>query len=178
MSFLRKQGRGVMAVSAPGPRSELRSGRFQTVEGTLVFGKTSSFAGRRWNKGLGCFERTEGASSPPVDETATFSGVLKQSGEKGNLDGTLILRLAAGVKWVLCSRLFGPCSPSPSSNGHRRKRWSGRGAARKRRRESGDGSRCHPSRRACSVPSVVIERTVAAHGSRDPSSKGGGCLFS
>jgi hypothetical protein len=50
--------------------------------------------------------------------------------------GTSILAgtaAADGEKEVLCLGRLGPCSPALSSNDHRRKRWLGRSAARKRR---------------------------------------------
>lgn len=46
----------------------------------------------------------------------------------------VVLRQQAAGGEVLHSGRLGPCSPAPSSDGHRRKRWSGRGVARKRRR--------------------------------------------
>jgi len=46
-----------------------------------------------------------------------------------------VLRQQAARGRVLRSGQLGPCSPALSSNGHRRKRWSDRGVARKRRRD-------------------------------------------
>jgi len=45
----------------------------------------------------------------------------------------VVLRQQAAGGEVLRSGLFGPCNPALSFNGHRRKRWSDRGVARKRR---------------------------------------------
>jgi len=45
----------------------------------------------------------------------------------------VVLRQQAAGGKILRSGLLGPCSPALSSNGHRRKRWSDRGVARKRR---------------------------------------------
>jgi len=45
----------------------------------------------------------------------------------------VVLRQQAAGGMVPCSELLGPCSPALFSNGHRRKRWSDRGVARKRR---------------------------------------------
>jgi hypothetical protein len=42
------------------------------------------------------------------------------------------LRQQAACGRVLHSELLGSCSPASSFNGHRRKRWSGQGVARKR----------------------------------------------
>jgi len=47
----------------------------------------------------------------------------------------VILRQQAARGEVLRSGLLGPCNPALSFNGHRRKRWSDRGVARKRRRD-------------------------------------------
>jgi len=47
----------------------------------------------------------------------------------------VVLRQQAAGGEVLRSGLLGPCNPALSFNGHRRKRWSGRGVARKRRRD-------------------------------------------
>jgi len=45
----------------------------------------------------------------------------------------VVLRQQAAGGEVLRSGLLGPCNPALSFNGHRRKRWSDRGVARKRR---------------------------------------------
>jgi len=77
--------------------------------------------------------RTMGASSPP-DEESTTTGMLEKLREEGNLRPRH--PAAAGGKGeVLRSERLGPRSPAPCSNGHRRKRWSDRGVARKRRRD-------------------------------------------
>jgi len=47
----------------------------------------------------------------------------------------VVLRQQAAGGRVLRSGRLGPPSPALSSNGHRRKRWSDRGVARKRRRD-------------------------------------------
>jgi len=47
----------------------------------------------------------------------------------------VVLRQQAVRGEVLRSGRLGPCSPALSFNGHRRKRWSDRGVARKRRRD-------------------------------------------
>jgi len=153
-------------------KSDLYGAGFRMVEGTPAFGTASPFAGRRQSERLGQPMRTKGISSPPNERLTTHKGYSSNSDEVGNLR----LRPTAAAVAIggnLRSGLFGPCSPALSSNGHRRKRWSGRGAARKRRsdrsmafevvfaallqrRESGFG------------------RAVAARGSRDSSSRGEG----
>jgi hypothetical protein len=60
-------------------------------------------------------------------------GCSGSSLRRGLFAHVVLRQQAAGGK-ILRSGLPGPCSPALSSNGHRRKRWSGRGVARKRRR--------------------------------------------
>jgi hypothetical protein len=55
----------------------------------------------------------------------------------------------------------------------RRKRWLGRGVARKRRHDGGGGFRGEALRRACRRRGVRFERTVAARGLRHAPSRGG-----
>jgi len=102
------------------------------VEGALAFRTALPFAGWRRNESLGQRMRTKGISSPPNETLATRRGARMAQMRRG------ILRLrrtaaAGGGEESLHSELFGPRSPALSSNGHRRKRWSDHGAARKRR---------------------------------------------
>jgi hypothetical protein len=102
------------------------------VEGIPAFGNALPFAGRRRNEGLGRFTRTAGTSSPQYEEPATPRGARGAS-EEGNLRPRRPAAAGGGEGKVLRSRRLGPRSPVLSSNGHRRKRWSDQGVARKRR---------------------------------------------
>jgi len=117
-------------------RSDLHGAEFLAVEGTPAFGKTSPFAGRRRNEGLGRFMRARGSSSPPDEESTTSKqrGAQVALVRRGTFAHVVLRQQAAGGR-VLRSESPGPCSPALSSNGHRRKRWLGRGVARKRRRD-------------------------------------------
>jgi hypothetical protein len=92
---------------------------------------------------------------------------------RGTSTHVVLRQQAAGGEVLHLGRL-GPCSPAPSSDGHRRKRWSGRGVARKRRRVRAGVFEVVVSRRACNVVGAAFGRTVAARGSPDPSSTGEG----
>lgn len=79
----------------------------------------------------------DGGSIQPSGRRASDpikKGCSRSSSEEGNLAHT-VLRQQAVPGVVLCSGQLGPCSPALSSNVHRRKRWTGRGVARKRRRD-------------------------------------------
>jgi hypothetical protein len=109
---------------------------FRVVEGTPAFGKTLPFAGRRRNEGLGRFNEDEGNIQPSgrrIDDGIN-EGCSSCSDEEGNPAYT-VLRQQVGLKGILYLGQLGPRSPALSSNGYRRKRWSGRGAARKRRHD-------------------------------------------
>jgi hypothetical protein len=102
------------------------------VKGIPAFGNALPFAGRRRNEGLGRFVRTAGTSSPQYEEPTTQRGARVARLRRGTLALVVLRQQAAGGR-VLRSALLGPRSPALSSNGHRRKRWSDRSVARKRR---------------------------------------------
>jgi hypothetical protein len=117
-------------------KSDLHGVGFLAVEGAPAFGKALPFAGRRRNEGLGRHMRTRGIIQPSGrtvdDETRRGARVAQM--RRGIFAHVVLRQQAAGGK-ILRSELLGPCSPALSSNGRRRKRWSGRGVARKRRRD-------------------------------------------
>jgi hypothetical protein len=113
-------------------KSDLCGAGFRMVEGAPAFGTALPFAGRRQNESLGQRMRTKGISSPPNERLTTKRGTRVTQMRRG-VFAYVILRQQVAAGEILRSELFGPCSPSLSSNDHRRKRWSGRGAARKRR---------------------------------------------
>jgi len=81
--------------------------------------------------------RTKGASSPADEGSATVSvrGARDAQMRRGIFAPSRSAAAGGNEGKVLCSERLGPCSPALSSNGYRRKRWSGRGVARKRRRD-------------------------------------------
>jgi len=116
-------------------RSDFHGDGFRVVEGTPALGKALPFAGRRRNAGLGRFMRTRGLSSPPDEESTTLCKGCPGSSMRRGAFAHVVLRQQAAGGEVLRSERLGSCSPALSSNGHRRKRCSGRGVARKRRRD-------------------------------------------
>jgi hypothetical protein len=114
-------------------KSDLPVIGFLAVKGTPAFRKALPFAGRRRNDSLGRLMRTEGASSPPLEESTTHRGARVSSYEEGSPTRLVVLRQQASRHRVLRSGLLGSCSPASPANGHRRKRWSDRGVARKQR---------------------------------------------
>jgi len=121
------------------------------AESIPALGNALPFAGRRGNGGLGRLMSTAGTSSPPREEPMTSRGALRSSPEKGNHHPRRPAAAGGGTGRSLCSELLGPCSPALFSNGHRRKRWSGRGVARKRRVDRGVAFGVSPSGDACSI---------------------------
>jgi len=144
-------------------KSDLFTVGFLGVEGILALGKTLPFAGRRGNEGLGRFVRTRGASSLSAEEPTTKEGARGAQMRRGT-STLVVLRQQAAGGGVLHSGRLGPCSPALSSNDHRRKRWPGRGVARKRRRVRAVVFEVVISRRACNVgraSSEGLSRLVA-----------------
>jgi len=85
----------------------------------------------------------------------------------------VVLRQQAAGGGVLRSGRLGPPSPALSSNGHRRKRWSDQGVARKRRHDRAVAfgvSLCG----ALAATYGRSRRDLAARSIRDPSSTGEG----
>lgn len=80
--------------------------------------------------------RTKGVSSPPDEGsmTASMRGARVAQMRRG-IPPTPSLRQQGGSRGILYLGHLGPCSPALSSNSYRRKRWLGRGAARKRRHD-------------------------------------------
>lgn len=105
------------------------------MEGTPAFGKALPFAGRCRNEGLGRVTRTAGTSSSLFDDSMTVRGARVSSHEEGNLRLALACGSSRHDGKLLRSGLLGPFNPASSPNGHRRKRWSDRGVARKQRRD-------------------------------------------
>jgi len=129
------------------------------VEGTPAFGNALPFAGRRRNEGLDRFMSTAGTSSPPRDEPTTPRGARVAHKRRGTV--TFVVPAAAGGGGkVPRSELLGPCSPALFSNGHRRKRWSDRGVARKRRVDRRAAFGVSALRRSCDVAGPAPEGLI------------------
>jgi len=81
---------------------------------------------------------------------------------RGSFTLVVLRQQAAGGK-VLRSGLLGPCNPALSSNGHRRKRWSDRGVARKQRRDRAVAFGAVPS---CELAAQEGRSRRGCHGSQ------------
>jgi len=133
----RKWGGGVMdGAGLRGMRSDLQARWIPGGGRHPGFRKNATLRGAVLERGPR-LAHEDGGSIQPSGRRASDpikKGCSRSSSEEGNLAHT-VLRQQAVPGVVLCSGQLGPCSPALSSNVHRRKRWTGRGAARKRRRD-------------------------------------------
>jgi hypothetical protein len=106
---------------------------FQVVESIPALGKAPPFAGRRRNAGLGRCMRATGASSSPPEVPMTERDA-RSAFRGGELHPRRGRQPAADFDEALRSGLIGLHVPKSPFNAHRRKRWSGRVAARKQSR--------------------------------------------
>lgn len=137
MQCLPLQGSGAASWRAPVcdvGASDRPLRRFQAVKGTPAFGNAPPFAGWRRSESLGRCMRAAGVSSPPPEGSTTVRGARSWS-RGGELHSRRRRQPGAEQEWTSFARLrFGLHVPAFPFNGHRRKRWSGRGVARKQRR--------------------------------------------
>jgi len=111
-------------------------------------------------------------SSPPFDESTTHRGARIAHFTRRGTFVSAVLRHQAAREKVLHSGLSGPRNPALAFNGHRRKRWSDRGVARKRRHDRASVSEVGISVRACIASRVGSGGIVAARSVRGLSSTG------
>jgi hypothetical protein len=117
--------------------------------------------------------RSAGESSPLLEDPATSRGARVAHARKGTFALVVLRQQAAGGS-VLRSGLLGPRSPALFSNGHRRKRWSDQGVARKRRFGRRVAFEVSSHGVLAALWGVAPEGLFAARSVRCPSSRGEG----
>jgi len=96
-----------------------------------------------------------GSIQPSVRRADDYQGCSGGPHEEGTI-ALVVLRQQGHVRMGLRSGPSGLRSSALSFNGHRRKRWSGRGCRPQATSRWDEGSRGHSRRRACGVAPVVL----------------------